>query len=123
MRNLAEMLASDPDFDALTVTDLFSRAIGPNRITDRARALVALSRLAGDDVLFAGRVLGLLENEDMGVRVVGLMTVRLFGLVGLLVNSRGVAHAAVLEVWNSVVDFERQDVRSAMSANGVVFPW
>jgi hypothetical protein len=59
----------------------------------------------------------------MGVRVVGVMTVRLFGLVGLLVNSSGEARAAALEVWNALVDCERQDVRSAFSGNGVGFPW
>jgi hypothetical protein len=56
MRNLAELLASDPDSDALSATDLFVLAVGPNRVTDRAHALFALSRLVRDDVLFARRV-------------------------------------------------------------------
>jgi hypothetical protein len=123
MRNLAELMASDPDLDALSTSDLFVLAVGPNRVTDRARALLALSRLVGDDALSAGRVLGMMDRNDMGDRVMGLMTVRLFGLVGLLVNSNGEARSAALEVWNSLVDYERQDVRSAMSGNGVVFPW
>jgi hypothetical protein len=35
MRNLADIVVSDPDLDALSTADLLVRVVGPNRVTER----------------------------------------------------------------------------------------
>ncbi len=123
MRNLHEILHSDPEFDVLADSDLFLTARRLTRKTDRARSLLALSRRVGENTELARTIIRTLDEEGMDARVVGLMTVRLFCMVGLLIHTKGDARAEVLESWNSISSIDQGDVRSAMIANGVEFPW
>jgi hypothetical protein len=120
---LAELLASDPDFDAMSTAGLIETAMRPLMVTDRARALLVLSRRVDEEPAILAEFLSALEQDDANTRVVGLMTVRLFGLVGLLLNVQGPGREIAADVWRSLPGVDRDDVRQAMRANDVAFPW
>jgi hypothetical protein len=95
----------------------------PLMVTDRARALLVLSRRVDEEPAILAEFLSALEQDDANTRVVGLMTVRLFGLVGLLLNVQGPGREIAADVWRSLPGVDRDDVRQAMRANDVAFPW
>jgi hypothetical protein len=119
MTTLAEFLTSDPEYDEMKTTELMAAAVrAPSG--ERARALMALSRRI--DASLLPRYLEILEDSRSGDSVVSILTVRLAGLVALLVNTQGEPRAIAERLWMQLPEADRAELRLWLGREGVELP-
>lgn len=69
------------------------------------------------------RYLAVLDQDDAHLAVIGVLTVRIFGIVGLLMNTTGGTQSIGIKLWESLSEEVRDDVRFSMHGNDMEFRW